>query len=249
MQNLQYICDMGNKHTQMPHELGFQNKMIKLKPVDKLVYVYLRSFANKEGETFVSIDTLSSKCELSWKTVSDSITRLLQAQEITLVAKDIGCRSRTYKITKDDRHFEMFSQEFLDHLEKQDYTISEKCVLICLHEYSYKTQNYGELQDTLNIMAEKINMPIRTFKSAMQSLRKKGVIEDKYNHDNKLVRRVQWDKIMMQTIYQVQENTEDIKQLKAQNSEQEERIAQLEAQLKLLQSQVKPIETFDGFEF
>jgi cell division protein FtsB len=54
---------------------------------------------------------------------------------------------------------------------------------------------------------------------------------------------------MMQTIYQVQENTEDIKQLKAQNSEQEERIAQLEAQLKLLQSQVKPIETFDGFEF
>lgn len=53
----------------------------------------------------------------------------------------------------------------------------------------------------------------------------------------------------MQTIYQVQENTEDIKQLKAQNSEQEERIAQLEAQLKLLQSQVKPIETFDGFEF
>ena len=43
----------------------YQNKMIKLKPVDKLVYVYLRSFANKEGETFVSIDTLSSKCELS----------------------------------------------------------------------------------------------------------------------------------------------------------------------------------------
>ena len=75
--------------------------------------------------------------------------------------------------------------------KKQDYTISEKCVLICLHEYSYKTQTYGELQDTLNIMAEKINMPIRTFKSAMQSLRKKGVVEDKYNHENKLVRRVQ----------------------------------------------------------
>lgn len=53
----------------------------------------------------------------------------------------------------------------------------------------------------------------------------------------------------MQTIYQVQENTEDIKQLKAQNSEQEERIAQLEAQLKALQAQVKPIETFNGFAF
>jgi hypothetical protein len=182
---------MGNKHTQMPHELGCQNKDIKLKPVDKLVYVYLRSFANKDGETFVSIDTLSDKCELSWKTVSDSVLRLLEAQEILLVAKDSGCRSRTYKIAKDERHFEMFSQEFLDHLGNKQYTISEKCVLICLHEYSYKTQTYGELHDTLNVMAEKINMPIRTFKLAMSSLKKKGVIKDEYNHENQLVRRVE----------------------------------------------------------
>lgn len=54
---------------------------------------------------------------------------------------------------------------------------------------------------------------------------------------------------MMKMVYQVKENTEDIKQLKAQNSEQEERIAQLEAQLKALQAQVKPIETFNGFAF
>lgn len=240
---------MGNKHTQMPHELGFMNKNITLKPVDKLVYVYLRSYANKDLQTFVSIDTLAEKCELSWKTVSDSITRLLQAQELFLIVDDSGRRCRTYKIAKDDRHFEMFSQDFLDYLKEQNFTISEKCVLICLHEYSYKTQTYGELQGSLIQMAEHINMPEKSFKRAMLSLKKKGVIEDKYNHENKLVRRVQWDKIMMQTIYQVRENTEDIKQLKAQNSEQEERIAQLEAQLKLLQSQVKPIETFDGFEF
>lgn len=49
----------------MPHELGFMNKSITLKPVDKLVYVYLRSYANKDLQTFVSIDTLAEKCELS----------------------------------------------------------------------------------------------------------------------------------------------------------------------------------------
>ena len=54
---------------------------------------------------------------------------------------------------------------------------------------------------------------------------------------------------MMKMVYQVKENTEDIKQLKAQNSEQEERIAQLEAQLKALQAQVKPVERFIGFDF
>jgi hypothetical protein len=40
-------------------------------------------------------------------------------------------------------------------------------------------------------MAEKINMPIRTFKLAMSSLKKKGVIKDEYNHENQLVRRVE----------------------------------------------------------
>lgn len=182
---------MGNKHTQMPHELGLLNKEIKLKPVDKLVYVYLRSYVDRNLQTFVSIDTLAERCELSWKTVSDSITRLLQAQELLLIAEDSGRRCRTYKIAKDERHFEMFSQDFLDHLKEQQFTISEKCVLICLHEYSYKTTNYGELHGTLEQMAKNINMPIRTFKLAMSSLKKKGVIKDERNHENQLVRRVE----------------------------------------------------------
>lgn len=49
----------------MPHELGLMNKSIILKPVDKLVYVYLRSYANKDLITFVSMDTLAERCELS----------------------------------------------------------------------------------------------------------------------------------------------------------------------------------------
>ena len=108
---------MGNKHTQMPHELGFLNNQIKLKPVDKLVYVYLRSYSQNNGHVKISIDTLAAKCELSWKTVSESLTRLMQAQEISIILNDNGSRCKTYKIEKDDRHFEMFSQEFLDHLE------------------------------------------------------------------------------------------------------------------------------------
>lgn len=182
---------MGNKHTQMPHELGFLNNQIKLKPVDKLVYVYLRSYSQNNGHVKISIDTLAAKCELSWRTVSESLTRLMQAQEISIILNDNGSRCKTYKIEKDDRHFEMFSQEFLDHLEKNKYTISEKCVLICLHEYSYKTESYGELHDTLDVMANKINMSIRTFKLAMSSLKKKGVIKQEINHNHQLVRRVQ----------------------------------------------------------
>lgn len=55
---------MGNKHTQVPHELGI-NSTIQLKPVDKLVYVYMRSHANQNGETYVSIERLAEECELN----------------------------------------------------------------------------------------------------------------------------------------------------------------------------------------
>ena len=115
----------------------------------------------------------------------------MQAQEILLVANDSGRRCKTYKIFKDDRRFEMFSQDFLDYIRTQNFTISEKCVLICLHEHSYKTQNYGEIHGNLIELAKSINMPERSFKRAMSSLKQKGVMLDHYNHNNQLVRRVE----------------------------------------------------------
>ena len=85
----------------------------------------------------------------------------------------------------------MISQECLDHLMNEGYNINEKCVIICTHEHSYKTETYGELHETIEEMANKINMPIRTFKRALSSLKDKGVITQTFNHQNKLVRRVQ----------------------------------------------------------
>ena len=115
----------------------------------------------------------------------------MQAQEIFLVANDSGRRCKTYKINKDDRRFEMFSQDFLDYIKTQGFTISEKCVLICLHEYSYKTHNYGEIHGNLIDLAKSINMPERSFKRAMSSLKQKGVMLDHHDHNNQLVRRVE----------------------------------------------------------
>lgn len=79
--------------------------------------------------------------------MANSLKRLLEAKEITLVVgpdKQAKTRSKTYQITKDNRKFERFSQECLDHLRTGGYTTNEKCVLIGLHEFSYKTSSYGE---------------------------------------------------------------------------------------------------------
>lgn len=175
----------------MPHQLGMYNKDVKLVPVDKLVYVYMRSHINKDAQTFVSAETLAMECELDRRTVSKSIARLLEAQEIYLVEDKSGRRSKTYQFNRDSRHFEMFSQECLDFLKKEKYTTNEKCVLICLHEFSYKTQNYGELSDTLEEISKNILMPIATLKRTMKTLSDRGVIEYKRNTNNQVVRRIQ----------------------------------------------------------
>lgn len=175
----------------MPHQLGMFNQEVKLIPVDKLVYVYMRSHMDKDAQTFVSMETLSVECEIDRRTVSKSIARLLEAQEIYLVEDKSGKRSKTYRFNKSSRHFEMFSQECLDFLKKEKYTTNEKCVLICLHEFSYKTQNYGELHDSLEEISKNILMPIATLKRTMKSLSDRGVIEYKRNQNNQPVRRIQ----------------------------------------------------------
>lgn len=199
--------------------LEMYNRDVKLIPVDKLVYVYMRSHMDKDAQTFISMETLSVECEIDRRTVSKSIARLLEAQEIYLVEDKSGKRSKTYKFNKESRHFEMFSQECLDFLKRERYTTNEKCVLICLHEFSYKTQNYGELNDTLDEISKNILMPIATLKRTMKTLSDRGVIEYTRNAKNQPVRRIQWDKIMMQMIYQVQENTEDIRKIKEENKQ------------------------------
>jgi len=225
---------MITKHTQMPHDLGLQNTEVKLKPVDKLVYVYLRSHCDSSNKTFVSIDVLAKECEINWRTVSESIARLLRAQEIFLVADKNGTRSKTYQINKDSRHFEIFSQECLDYLKENKFTTNEKCVLICMHEFTYKTKNYGETEMSLEEISNKINMPIASLKRAAKSLKEKGCLTIQRNKEAKLVRRIPWEKIMMDTVYQVKENTEDIKTLKSEMKEMKERMETLAAENKRL---------------
>lgn len=182
---------MSNKHIQLPHNLGTLNDRVKLSPVDKLVYTYMRSHIDENLETYVSAEFIGDECELDRRTVTKSIARLLEAQEIYLVHAGAGRRSKTYKFNKDSRHFEMFSQECLDFLREQHYSVNEKCVLICLHEFSYKTQNYGELHETLNEISETICMPIATLKRTMKELADRGVIEYTRNARNQPVRRIQ----------------------------------------------------------
>lgn len=232
------------QHVQMPHQLGTRNdETIKLQPVDKLVYVYMRKHANKQGETFVSISTLAGECGINRRTVASAIERLLQSQElyIDISQEAVKGRSRQYKFNMNSERFEMFSFECLKELQ-DNYTVNEKCVIIGIHELEFKRETYGFINYSLQELADKINMSLRTLQRTLKSLEEKGVMFTKKLPGRQgLVRHVDYKKIFQDILYtkeKVEEHDKDISNLK-------ERLTKLEGivteQQTIIDSQKKTI--------
>lgn len=209
---------MKNKvqHVKMPHALGERLNQKKLLPVDKLVYVYMRKYADKDGITFVSVEHLAIECKLNPRTVSASITRLLECQELFLMEEKIG-RSKCYKFNLSSDKFEMFSFECLSEL-CSDYTTNEKCVIIGIHEFEFKRQTYGIITYSLEDLASKVNMSVPVLKKTIKSLESKGVmLAKRIPGQSGIVRQVDYKKIFQDILYtkqKVDEHDIEIKGLK-----------------------------------
>lgn len=204
------------QHVQMPHQLGERLNKEKLLPVDKLVYVYMRKYADKEGITFVSIEKLATECGVNPRTVSNSILRLLKAQELYLLEDKIG-RSKKYQFNMSSERFEMFSFECLEEL-KANYTVNEKCVIIGIHELEFKKKTYGIITYNLSELSDKINMSLSTLKRTLKSLEDKGaMITKNIPGQNGIIRQVDYKKIFQDILYtkeKVQEHDIEINSLK-----------------------------------
>lgn len=191
------------QHVQLPHELGTRNvKEVKLLPVDKLVYVYMRKHANEEGSTFASVSLLAQECGINRRTVMGAIERLLQTQELYLdISSDSPGRSKRYKFNMQSEHFEMFSFECLKELQ-DNYSVNEKCVLIGIHELEFKKETYGCINYSLQELATKINMSLATLKRTIKSLEDKGVmLAKKIPGKQGVVRHVDYKKIFQDILY------------------------------------------------
>lgn len=233
------------QHVKMPHKLGERYDK-RLLPVDKLVYVYMRKYADKEGNTFVSIETLATECGVNPRTVSSSITRLLSAQELYLQEDKIG-RSKKYKFNMSSERFEMFSFQCLEEL-KANYTVNEKCVIIGIHELEFKRKEYGILTYSLPELAEKINMSVSTLKRTLKSLEEKGaMLTKRLPGQQGLVRQVDYKKIFQDILYtkkKVEEHDIEINELKEQNAQFQEQIEYLNNELKYLRQKVQNQHSF-----
>lgn len=234
------------QHVQMPHKLGERLNNQKLLPVDKLVYVYMRKYADKDGVTFVSIEHLAAECRLNQRTVSASLNRLLSCEELYLMADKIG-RSKAYKFNMDSDKFEMFSFDCLNELSG-DYSTNEKCVIIGIHEFEFKRQTYGIITYDLEDLALKVNMSIPVLKKTIKSLEAKGVmITKRIPGQTGLVRQVDYKKIFQDILYtkkKVDEHDIEINELKEQNAQFQEQIEYLNNELKYLRQKVQSQHSF-----
>lgn len=102
------------KHTEVPNEISNLRDKNQLEHGDKIIYATIRRYMNKETrDCFPSINTIAVKLNCSKTKVLSAIKRLLDTE---LLEKHIDGRKNHYKfpLTDFDKHFEMFTDEFLD---------------------------------------------------------------------------------------------------------------------------------------
>lgn len=102
------------KHTEVPNEITNLRNQSKLEHGDKIIYATIRRHMNKDTrDCFPSINTVCLKLKCSKTKIISAIKRLI---ETGLLQKHIDGRKNHYYFpeTEFDKHFEMFTDEFLD---------------------------------------------------------------------------------------------------------------------------------------
>lgn len=102
------------KHTQVPLELNNLKIQHSLEHGDKIVYAAIRRYMNKDTrECYPALSTIASKLKCSINKVQSALTRLVESG---FIKKFNDGHKNHYKfpITEFDKHFESFTDEFLD---------------------------------------------------------------------------------------------------------------------------------------
>lgn len=161
----------------MPYFLKLNEQ--KLKYLDLLTYVAIKSFDNPEAECFPSYETIAERAGLSRDFIIRSINRLKEAKYIRIWRK-AGFQSpnKSYpnhyyftKIAKSD-YFFMIPYEVLN---QPRLTAHEKAMLICLYQFGITPY---ELHGSINTFAKHLGLTYKAVHNQYKSLVSKGYLDD-----------------------------------------------------------------------
>lgn len=166
---------MEKQHVQLP------NNASDLEPKDKLVYLSIRRFMNKDTKiAFPSLQTISDISGASIPTIRKIITKLEDLDYFEVSKKG---RGQQYKFNE-LKSFEPFSYEFLD---KTDLSFTAKSYLIASQEFMYKDEkSIGKISYSDREMEDKINMSHSTISKCNKELEDLGYLTIVKNKNTEL---------------------------------------------------------------
>lgn len=193
---------MENKENQFviyPHPANSDTQP-DLDPKDKLIYVAIRRYMNKQTlEAYPSYATITKDTGAAAKTIKKCVDNLVK--ENYLETKKEG-RKIVYKFNN-KRQFEPFSYDFLD---KHDLSFTEKSYLISTQQYMFKEEEEGKISITNKELSGLIKMPESTISRCNRSLADKGYLKG----SSELVKRFQLRELDQLFIWKFKEQEEKI---------------------------------------
>ncbi|MBE9584014.1 helix-turn-helix domain-containing protein [Mucilaginibacter sp. JRF] len=157
----------------MPMFLQLQKE--KLKYLDALIYITIRSFNNSDtNECYPAYETIAERSGMGRTFVTQSIKRLENAGYLKVKRSKVKHVCNSYSLEKKLPYFECIPYEIFD----CDLTPNQKAMLICLRPLFVE----GFLQCSMSIekMAELIGVSYRTVHAQLTGLITKGYIDRKF---------------------------------------------------------------------
>ena len=218
--------EINKQHTQVPNNMAQDG----LTPRDQLVYAVIHSHNNSNNECFPSLQVLSEESQLSIPTVRSSIKSLEDKEKKG---------RKNYYYFKKYINFEPFGPEFL---KKKDITPTTKAYLIAAQQYMYKdVEGIGKISYTNTELSKQINMPESSIRKSNKELERNNYLtivkneardietgcktDTKIFNLNKLGQAIIW--VLQNHEERIEQNTEDIKELKKKVEEQDKLIKAL----------------------
>lgn len=198
-----------------------------LTPKDKLIYVAIRRYMNKETmEAYPSYATITKDTKAAAVTIKKCVNNLIR--EKYLNTRKEG--KRIVYIFNNKKKFEPFSYEFLD---RRDLTFTEKSYIVATQQFMFKNENTetGDISYTNKELSELIKMPESTISKNNRSLEVKGLLEGASLHTKQFKLR-ELDQLFVWKFKEqdekIQQNTNKIEALEKDNAELKKRVIELE---------------------
>lgn len=199
---------------------------------DVLLYGILLSYADKETfQTFVSLDTLSKEANMAKNTISNRLKKLQENGNLEIGKKGKSNLYTLKRPPKSLRDKEEFTMEFI---RSKEYTGSEKALFLCIQNKMEKDPNtgMGNVNLTTNKISKIMGCSPHVTKKIITGLEEKSII-------SKMNKSFVFDlnKVGQAVLFlaaQVQENTEDIMELKRKDQEKDRIIKSLIDQINII---------------